>query len=285
MTLQLKRISEDKRIEGTQVFIYGASGVGKTFASASAGDDWVFITDRNGIITVKSKLFKERVGTDPFLLEITPDESPTQPKMFDAIRNQIDMLLAPSTKNDFRGIIIDDINTSRIGARNKAIDLNGTLGRSKSAVNAASGKFKDILIPTQADFGTEMGLIESFLRQLTDGLREEGKHSIVCGHERLYRNKAGDNNPISSIKPLFTGQDTPDAIPGIFDIVWYLRTVGAGSSTKREFVTDSEGGILAKTRWAGLFPNPFREPKDIKYPYRWMQEVFARIEKWQTEGV
>jgi len=272
----LKRVSEDTRIEGTQVFIYGGSGVGKTYAAASAGSDWVLITDRNGLITVKSKLFKDKIGTDPFLLELVPDESPTQPKMFDAIRNQIDMLMAPATKNDFRGIIIDDINSTRIAARNKAVDLNGTLGRSKSGVNAQSGKFKDIIIPTMADFGTEMSLVESFLRQFTDGMREEGKHSIVCGHERFYRNKAGDANLVSMIKPLFTGQDTPDAIPGIFDLVWYLRTVGSGAATKREFLTDSEGGILAKTRWSGLFKTTER---DIT-----MKEVFDRIELWQKEG-
>lgn len=273
----LKKLSEDTRIEGTQLFLYGPSGVGKTFAAGSAGDDWVFITDRNGIATLKSKLFKEKVGTNPFIVEIQRDDSPTTPKMFDALRNQIDMLMAPETKNDFRGIIIDDINSTRIGARNKAVDLNGTLGRSKSSVNAKSGKFKDILIPTMADFGTEMSLVETFLRELTDGLREEGKHSIVCGHERIYRNKSGDANVISMVKPLFTGQDTPDAIPGIFDLVWYLRTVGGGSGTKREFVTDSEGGILAKTRWGGLFATTERNIT--------MKQVFDRIEKWQREGV
>lgn len=276
MTLALKRISEDTKQDGVQVFLYGPSGVGKTFAAGSAGSDWVFITDRNGVLTLKSKLFKEKMGTDPFIIEIVPDDSPTQPKMFDNLRNQIDMLLAPATKNDFRGIIIDDINSTRIGARNKAVDLNGALGRSKSGVNAASGKFKDIIIPTMADFGTEMGLVESFLRQFTDGMREEGKHSIVCGHERLYRNKAGDANLVSFVKPLFTGQDTPDAIPGIFDFVWYIRTVGAGAATKREFVTDSEGGILAKTRLGGLFPNPLRD--------KTMKDVFDRIELWQKEG-
>jgi hypothetical protein len=274
--MTLKKLSEDKRIEGTQAFLYGAAGSGKTFAAASAGSDWVFITDRNGIATLKSKLFKDKVGTDPFILEITPDESPTHPKMFDAIRNQIDMLMAPANVNDFRGIIIDDINSTRIGARNKAIDLNGTLGKSKSAVNAQSGKFKDILIPTVADFGAEMSLVEGFLRQLTDGLRSEGKHSIVCGHERLYRNKSGDANLISAIKPLFTGTDTPDSIPGLFDLCWYIRAVGSGSNTKREFVTDSEGGILAKTRWGGLF-RPVEREITMKY-------VFDRIEKWQREG-
>lgn len=270
----LKRISEDTRIDGTQMFLYAENKTGKTFWSAGAGDDWVFITDRNGIATVKSKLFKEKVGTDPFLLEIKPDDSPTVPKMFDAIRNQIDMLLAPATKNDFRGIILDDFNSLRIGARNKAIDLNGSLGRSKSGVNAQSGKFKDILIPTISDFGTEMGLTDSFLRQLTEGLREEGKHSIVCAHQRLYR-KQGDNT-IIAIKPLLTGTDTPDTIPGLFDLVWYLRSVGNANNMKREFVTESEGGIMAGTRLAGLFKPVER---DIT-----AKEVFARIEKWQREG-
>ena len=270
----LKKLSEDNTPAGVQMMLYGGSGRGKSFWSAGAGSDWVFMTDRNGVLTLKSKLFKEKVGTDPFLIELKPDESPTRPTLFDSIRNQVDMLLAPETKNDFRGIIIDDINTTRIGARNKAIDLNGASGRSKTAVNAASGKFKDILIPTMSDFGTEMGLVESFLRQLTAGLRDEGKHSIVCAHERLYRNK--DSNTIVAVKPLFTGADTPDAMPGIFDLVWYIRTVGAGANVKREFVTDDEGGVMAKSRLGGLFKNPER---DIT-----AKQVFDRAELWLKEG-
>jgi hypothetical protein len=270
----LKKLSEDTQTDGVQMMLYAASGQGKTFFAGSAGSDWVFMTDRNGVLTLKSKLFKDKVGTNPFIITLQPDESPTRPTLFDSIRNQVDMLLAPSTKDDFRGIIIDDINTTRIGARNKAIDLNGTSGRSKTAVNAASGKFKDILIPTMSDFGTEMGLVEGFLRQLTDGLRDEGKHSIVCAHERLYRNK--DSNTIVAVKPLFTGADTPDAMPGIFDLVWYLRTVGTGANVKREFVTDAEGGIMAKSRLGGLFKNPER---DIT-----AKQVFDRIDLWLKEG-
>lgn len=270
----MKRLSEDTRIEGAQMFLYSENGAGKTFWSAGAGDDWIVMTDRNGILTLKSKLFKDKVGTNPFIVELTPDESPTQPKMFDSIRNQIDGFLSPQTKNDWRGLIIDDVNSTRIAARNKAVDLNGVSGKSKTAVNMQSGKFKDIVIPTMADFGTEMGLVESFLRQMTDGLRSEGKHSIVGAHQRLYR-KQGDST-IIAIKPLLTGTDTPDQIPGIFDMVWYLRTVGAGSNVKREFVTESEGGIMAKTRLGGLFKNPER---DIT-----AKQVFDRIDKWLKDG-
>ena len=258
---------------GIMQLVYGPSGTGKTFYAGSAGDDWVFMTDKNGVKTLESKLFADKVGTNPYVMEIKPDESPTRPTMFDSIRNQIDMLLSPATKNDFRGIILDDINTTRIGARSKAIDLNGTLGKSKSAVNAQSGKFKDILIPTIADFGTEMSLVEAFLRQLTDGLRDEGKHLIVCAHERIYRNK--DSNIITAVKPLFTGADTPDAIPGIMDLTWYIRTVGAGMNIKREFVTESEGHIMAKTRLGGLFKPVER---DIT-----AKEVFDRCERWLKE--
>lgn len=271
----LKKLSEDTRIEGVQGFIYSENGAGKTFWMAGAGDDWIFVTDRNGILTLKSKLFKDKVGTDPFLVELTPDESPTQPKMFDALRNQIDGFLAPSTKNDWRGIIIDDINSVRIAARNKAVDLNGVSGKSKTAVNMVSGKFKDIIIPTQADMGTEMGLVESFLRQTTEGLKSEGKHSLVGAHQRLYRAK-GDNVVIAT-KPLLTGTDTPDIIPGIFDLVWYMRIVGSGSNVKRELVTEPEGGIMAKTRLGGLF-KPIERDLTAK-------QAFARIEKWLKEGV
>lgn len=251
--------------------VYGPSGTGKTFWAGSAGDDSIFMTDRNGIITLKSPLFKQKVGTNPFVVEIKPDESPSAPKLYDSLRNQIDGFLAPETKNDWRTLILDDINTTRIGARSKAVELNGLMGRSKTKANMQSGKFKDIIIPTISDFGTEMGLVEAFLRQLTDGMRQEGKNLIVNAHERLYRKEG--SNTIVAVKPLFTGTDTPDAMPGIFDMVWYIRTVGTGNATKREFVTDAEGGIMAKTRWGGLFKQTER---DIT-----AKEVFDRIEDWQ----
>ena len=270
----LIKLSQDKKIEGTQVFLYGANGTGKTAWAAAAGDRTIVITTRNGIATLKSKWWREKYGVDPFIQEMKPDDSPTAPKFFDSMRNLIDGFLAPDKINEWDTIVLDDLNELRIAARNKAIELNGLAGRSKTHGNAQSGKFKDILLPTVADFGTEMGLVDAFLRDMTAGLREEGKNSIVCAHERLYRKEG--SNTIVAVKPLLTGTDTPDAIPGIFDLVWYLRTVGSGSNTKREFVTDSEGGVMAKTRWSGLFKNPERDIESA--------DVLARILKWQKEG-
>lgn len=270
----MKKLSERTHREGTTMLLYGESGTGKTFWTASAGDRTIIITDKNGIITLRSPLFKKTVGTDPFLEEIEPDESPTHPKVFDKIRNMVDAFLEPSVIDQWDTLVLDDVNTTRIGARHKAVDLNMSLGRSKTGANASSGKQKDIIIPTMADFGTEMGLVEMFLRELTEGVRSKNKNLIVCAHQRLYRKEG--SNTIVATKPLFTGTDTPDAMPGIFDMVWYMRTVGAGSAVKREFVTENEGGILAKSRWGGLFKNPER---DIT-----AKQMFDRINKWQDEG-
>lgn len=271
MSLALQRLSEKEPSRGVQLFLYSENGAGKTFWNASAGDDWVFLTTGNGIATLQSKLFKERVGTNPFVLELEKDPSPTNPKAFDAARNKLDWLLAPTQKDSWKGIIIDDINDIRIGARTKAVDLNSSLSRSKTSVNAQSGKFKDIIIPTQSDFGTEMGLVETFLRELTDGLRSYDKHSIVCAHQRLYRNKG--SNDIIGIKPLLTGTDTPDILPGIFDMVWYLRVAGRN----REMVTEPEGTIMAKTRYGGLFKPVERITEQNPFTAK---DAFGRIEAY-----
>ena len=272
----LSKLYDDKHIEGTCVLLYGASGTGKTTWSAGYGDDAIIMTDRNGIITLKSPLFKKKVGTNPFIVEYTPDESPAAPKLYDAMRNQIDTYFDPKNIDSWSCLVLDDIASVRIAARNKAIELNGFLGKSKTGSNMESSKFnKMIVIPTLADFGTEMGLIEAFLRQLTDAVRSAGKNLIVNTHERLYRSK-GENTTITAVKPLFTGADTPDTMPGIFDMVWYIRTVGAGSATAREIITDSEGGIMAKSRWGGMF-KPIERGLTAK-------EAFARIKLWQTEG-
>lgn len=269
----LTKLSEDKRIEGTQSFIYGANGVGKTGWSAACSDRTIVVTDRNGKATLKSKWWKEKYKCDPFIVEISPDDTPSAPKFYDKLRNLVDGFLAKDTRDTWDNLVLDDLNSIRMAARNKAIELNGLTGRSKTSGNMQSGKFKDIILPTIADFGTEMGLVESFLRQLTDGLREENKNSFVHAHERFYRSKDG---VILSTKPLLTGVDSPDSIPGIFDLVWYMRVVGTGSNTKREFVTDTESGIMAKTRWGGLFKNPERDISSA--------EVIRRITKWQVEG-
>lgn len=272
--MELTRASQLTKIEGVQIFVYGANGVGKTAESAAVcGDRTVVITDGNGRATIRSKWWREKYKCDPIVLEVKADETPTIPKLFDNLRNMTDELIDKHS-SDWDAIVYDDLNTLRLSARNKAVDLNGTKGKSQTSNEAKSGKFKDIIIPAIQDFGLEMGLVESFLRETTTYLREAGKHCIINAHERLYTKEG--TNTIYAIKPLLTGKDTPDTIPGIFDLVWYMRVIGSGQNTVREYITDTEAGIMAKTRWGGLFKQNERSS---------LKDVVARIVKWQKEGV
>lgn len=272
--MTLKRLSENKQKSPTLVLLYGGAGAGKTYWSASAPNA-VILTDGNGIITVKSKGWKEaHPNVDPFVIELRPDESPTAPQAFDSMRNQLDELFTAANLPLFETIVIDDIDFTRIAARNKGVTLNGLLNRSKTSTNMRSGAFKDIIVQTEADFGTEMNLVDTFLLELTSACRQYGKNLIVCAHERYYmRNDDKGNSYIESVKPLFTGQKTPDNVTRYFDLVWYVKSIGAGTAIKREFITDQESYYPCKTRWSKLFKNPERDLTAA--------QVFKRISDYQ----
>lgn len=261
------------------MLLFGAAGRGKTFWAAGVSDRTVIITDGNGISTLRSPMFKEKVGTDPMILEISPDKDPLSPTAFDQIRNLIDALFADNI-NDFDTLIIDDIDFTREAAMAKGIVMNKLANRSKTAENNRSQKFGNIMMIsfTESDYQTEMRLVDGFLLQTTDACRAAGKNLIINAHERYMRKEDDKGNEyIYRISPLFTGRNTADNIARYFDLVWYIRTVGTGSNVKREFVTDSEGALDCKTRWGGLFRNPER---DIT-----AKDVFGRIKAWQEGQV
>lgn len=272
----LHRLSEDTHIEPTIMMIYGGAGSGKTWFSGSAPRAVVF-SDRNGIVTLKSKGWKEaHPGIDPYLIELIPDDDPAKPNAFDSIRNQLEELFNKDNIDKFDTIVIDDIDFTRLAARNKGIVLNGLLNRSKTSTNATQkgSPFKDIYILTMSDFGTEMNLFDTFLIELTSACRQYRKNLIVCAHERYYTRKDDKGNEYTvSVKPLFTGKDTPDNVTRYFDILWYVHTTGAGTALKREFITDQESYYPCKTRWSKLFSNP---EKNIT-----AAQVFDRIIAYQ----
>lgn len=274
--MKLHKVSERKEYKGTCMLLFGAAGRGKTFFSASAGDRTVIITDGNGEATLHSPIFREKVKTDPYIVKINGDPSPSKPTAFDAIRNVIDDLFSDN-KDDFDTLVIDDIDFVRESSMTKGIFLNGLINRSKTSANMRSPAWKDIIIQSQADYATEMRLVDSFLQQLTEVCRNEGKNLIVNAHERFIRkeNDKGEEY-LAKITPLFTGRDTPDNVARYFDLVWYIRTVGAGSNVKREFVTEPEGPLDCKTRWGGLFRNPERDLT--------AKQVFDRITTYQMTG-
>lgn len=277
--MQLTKLSERTKIDGTCALIFGAAGRGKTFWSASAPGRVVVITDGNGIATLRSPKFKQMHPTaDPFIIEVPVDKNPLMPTAFDAVRNLIDELFATNL-DGFDTLVIDDIDFIREGAMAKAIVMNSNATRSKTVANNRSEKFGNIMMIsfTEGDYQAEMRLVDGFLQQTTDACRAAGKNLIVNAHERYIRKEDDKGNEyIFRVNPLFTGRDTADNTARYFDLVWYLRTIGTGSNVKREFVTDSEGAYDCKTRWGGLFQNPLREAS--------AETVFNRIKTFQETG-
>lgn len=275
--MELHKLSERTKVEGTCMLLFGAAGRGKTFW-ASGADRAIIITDGNGISTLRSPDFKRLVNTDPVLIEISPDKDPLRPTAFDQTRNLIDELFT-NNLNDFDTLILDDVDFIREAAMAKGIVMNGLGKRSQTAANNRSEKFGNIMMisQTEGDYFSEMRLVDGFLQQTTDACRSAGKNLIINAHERyVTREDEKGNEYIFKVNPLFTGRQTPDNVARYFDLVWYLRTIGTGSNVKREFVTANEGALDCKTRWGGLFKNPER---DIT-----AKQVFSRIKTFQLEG-
>lgn len=255
----MPRLNDLPRGECITGIYYGPSGIGKTIFCGTAGDRALFVNIGNGIESLQSKWFKSYCpNSNPIVETITEDRVPTIAKGFDAVCDIIDEYLEKKS-GEFDTIIVDDATALRRMAMNKGLEINLQLGRTKGTT-----KKLDIVIPTVQDYGVEMNLIEQFIGTYTTIAREKGKHFIMTAHDRITYKKGpniGDIPTIHKISPGFTGQTFPDQVTGMFDLVWRGEAVGSGNNTLYRARTQGDESLVAKTRYAGLFPTLYPNPK------------------------
>jgi len=257
------RLNEIPLGKSISAIFYGGSKTGKTVLAASGGDKTLFINIGNGIVTLQSDWFRKNYGnSNPIIETVTEEYVPSVAKGYDRVCDIIESYLKDKP-NEFDTIVVDDATNLRRMAMTKGLELNQALGKSKTKEILKSNKMVDVIVPTVADFGAEMALIEQFIGAYTTIAQEAGKNFIMTAHERLTFEKGkaiGDIPTLKKVSPGFTGQTFPDSVTGVFDIVWHTEAVGSGAQTQYRVRTRGDESLTAGTRYPELFPTLYVNP-------------------------
>lgn len=245
----MPRLSDLNLSDSVTLLLYGAPGVGKTDLIGSAGSRTLILTDLNGIVTLQNPSFRKRYpDCNPIIEVIKPDEDPSKATAYDqmstVINNYFEHHLA-----DFDAIAIDDVDFLRSSAMNKAVTINSNEGRSQTKTKI---KNYSLVLPTMADFGTEMGLVEGFISNLASVCRIFRKHLIIAGHEKLIyeKNKQTKEDVLVKIVPHFTGKAAPESIGDYFDLVMRITRLGKEPSWVKKFQCHPDDKVAAKDRYS-----------------------------------
>ncbi len=244
------KLSELQLTESLIILLYGPPGFGKTDFAGSAGSRNVIITDLNGMVTLKNPSFKKRFPeSDPFVEVIKADVDPAKAEAYDMMVKRINYWFE-ARLNDFDTITIDDVDFLRASAMTQAIGTNSTANRSQTKANIKSYK---MILPTMADFGTEMGLVEGFISNLAATCRLYGKNLIVCAHEKMIfkKNNVTKEDVLEKVVPHFTGKSAPEAIGDYFDLIMRGTRTGKGDTAfKKVFQCHPDSQVAAKDRFS-----------------------------------
>jgi len=254
---EIKNLSDLQPAESLTILLYGQFGSGKTQFIGSAGSRTLIINIGSGIDTLHGKTFKDKnPNVDPLIITIneTLDENGQfdTAEAFDAVTDAIDFALK-NHHDKFDTIAIDDITALRGFAMNKGLELNQ---KTKKSQTNAQRKDYGATLPAVQDYGTEMSLIEWFIKTYTNLCKREKKHLIMTAHERQQFKKAdkiGEQPSLFKIRPGFTGQTFPDDMCAHFDFVWHAEIAGGGGQIVYRVRTVGDEVISARTRYGGIF--------------------------------
>lgn len=270
------RLNELPHGEATTLLYYGGSKTGKTWLLGTAGDRSLLIDTGDGIDTLKSKLFREKIGAKPLVVSIRekvgPRGIPEVADAFDLVSDVLDYTIAtPSLLDQVDTIACDDLSALRKLAMNKSFEVNFATGKSKTK---AQGEKYDFLIPAVQDWGVEMNLIEQFFAYYPAKFKALGKNFLTSAHQRytLEKPKNAKGEPmigeppiIKEIRPAITGSQFPDYVSGLFDNVWHAERVGGGDTgTAYRARIYGDEVTLAGSRNAGVFKTIEQDPNFLK---------------------
>lgn len=256
-----------------RALISGVPGAGKTEFVFTAGEGTLLINTGKGIETKDSIGLKSRnpdwsrlrvVDLDKMFT--TKGELPSPQQMVDAICDTV--YHATRTQPWLKTVAIDDMTEFRFYALARGMQINKELGRSQS--EEASKKY-DLPLPVVQDFGTEMNIVEDFLRWLNEDAYNKEYNIIITSHTRHVYKKPVDANgkiimgqPGILVKELpgFTGQTFPDYIPRLFSIVGQLEpnvSNEGGNRPRLRLVGGSDKCV--KHRYSGILPEYMDNPR------------------------
>jgi hypothetical protein len=217
------RLSDMKKSVCLSALVYGKKGCGKTWFAGTAGDRNLFITAGNsvtGVKTLQSPEFQEKVGANPFVVELHEelDENrmPKKATLMDQVCDTIDWWLA-NRGDEFDTVTVDDATNVRRAALFKGFAINQSAGLSQGWEKT---KQHEIPMP---------------------GVQDSKGNPIV-----------GDKDIVDTIRPAFTGKTMPDDITVNFDEVWHIVKKGTSDGAVPTLDCYGNNQIMASTRHPGI---------------------------------
>jgi hypothetical protein len=264
-----KRAQEIPPANALSQLIYGQPGTGKSFYAGTAGDRTLYINCGRSEETILSAFFRQRVGANPILVNIREKAGengvPASAIGYDLVCDAIDYGLK-NFPDEFDTVVVDDATFLRKYALNKGIEVNSTLGKSKTA-----GSIKQFAMQMASvqDYGAEMSLIEQFVVNYGDILKGMNKHFILIAHERnTFRkgDKIGDSPTLIKCGPAFTGQTFPDQIPAYFDHVFHTESIpGNGGVNTYRMRTVGDDVLVGKCRHGNIIKTLELNPNFLEF--------------------
>jgi hypothetical protein len=260
MTLDIKRVKDTIPTESISVLVWGASKSGKTQFAGTAGDRSLFISNGLGSSTFHSPSFKNKVHSNPLIIEVPFDEVSNKQRSIAIVGKAVEFGLE---NDDVDTIIIDDASANTRSAMIRGMEYNDATNKSHTI---SSGKsYDNLTVPAVQDYGTEMEVTIQFYASVISDCKAKNKHFILLAHERnIFKasSKIGEQPTLIRQVPYFTGADkNPDRIPGLFDWVLHMEKKGGGERVKYMMRTQGDENLLADMRNArGLFPVLVEDP-------------------------
>lgn len=250
--------------------VYGGAGIGKTWFLGTGGDRNLIIdTGDTGMETLKSKLFKEKIGYNPTIVSVAEKLGArgriSVATAFDATCDIIDWAIA-NKRSEFDILCINDVTQLRQFAMNKGLEVGLALGKSQTK---SKNDALDAVIYAVQDYGAEIDLIAKFVAGYTSICKKNNIHFIMAAHERLTLTQAknakgepivGGDIVVADVRPGFRGRTFPDDVCMFFDLIWHLEAVGSGDVIVYRARTAGGENITARTNFGGLFPTIVKNP-------------------------
>jgi hypothetical protein len=220
----LQVMAPDELVRYLNLFVYGDSGVGKTYLGGTADDDErtrpvLFVDIEGGVTTIK-----ERKSIDVIPVRTMKDIEKIGTDLANAVVDN---------KLYYKTIVIDSLTELA------DLDMRTTM---KIAYNRAPDRV-DVDVPSPR----EWGIVRNHIRIITRHFKDLPCHVMFTGNLGIEQN---DDLP-AKFHPGFAGKLARE-IPGFVDIVGYYSHKASGEEVTRTLQVQGTNRVIAKDRTKAL---------------------------------